>query len=268
MGGWAQDALVALRERAAQLALIQAAIDSNAGVQAALTAARAPRGSIFTQAGREQFFTAARALKAALDAAGIVIPEGYTLDLDSGKLEKDSGGIGWLGWTLIGVGVGIATWGIGFGFAGLGGAGAATTGGTTAAAATEGGVLASSSIPLVSQVGHLAVPAAITSGGASAAVYGSAAAAAASAAIPATVGSTAAATGTSTAAAIARQVAQQAPRIASLFAPDNPVPDTGIPLYTPEALSRPASLDSLLKDPLILAALAGVVIVAFALARR
>lgn len=267
MGGWAQDAMVALRERSAQLAAIQAVIDADAGIQAALAQIRAREGSIFSSSGREQFFAGARALAAAMAAAGVSVPEGYTLDVGSGKIEKDSGGLGWLGWTLIGVGVGVATWGIGFGFAGLGGAGAAT-GGSTAAA---GAVIPSATNPLV----YSAVVPTITSQGASAAVYGSALAAGASAAAPAvagSIGSTAATAGTtagaSTAGAIAKQIAARAPQIAGLFAPKPSVPDTAVPFYTPEGLTAERPLSALLSDPLVLAGLLGVVVVAIALARR
>lgn len=257
MGGFVSPSVVdALRTQSTERARLQTILDTDPGVQAALATARARTGSALSSAGREQFIANAYALRDALNRAGAPpVPEGYTIDIGSGRLEK-SDGFPW-GWVALGVGIGVATWGIGFGFAGLGGAGAAGSAGG-GAAVLEGGA-----IPLVSQVGHVAVPGAIASQGASAAVYATAATtaagAAASAAIPSVAGASAAGT-------IAKQAIAAAPKIAGLFRGGADVPDSEVPTYG--AFVAPRPLDSILSDPMLLAALAGAVVLALVLARK
>ncbi len=204
---------------------------------------------------RAQWHVITAPMKDALAAAGVTIPEGYTFDFSgSGQLVKDEGGFNW----LLAVGVLAAPLAVAFLPGIIAGAG------TSAAAAPSAAVLPSSSIPLAYSA---AVPT-IASQGASAAVYAGTASAVGSAATAGAVAATGATGGAATAVKVATAVA---PKIAGLLAPKpeaywpDYAPGEPFPTYAPVTS---AGLLGDLQNPMVLAALAGIVIVVLVLARK
>lgn len=145
---------------------------------------------------------------------GFRFPGGIEID-PAGNMNEDEGVSKWAkDWrTYAIIGGAIATPFVIGAIAGAGGSSAAAA--TTTGAA---GVLPSSTIPLVSQVGHLAVPAAITSQGASAAVYASSLAAAAAPAVASSIGPTVSSASTPT---LAKTLSQVGGLVQKLFQPSS-----------------------------------------------
>ncbi len=258
--GWIDTARASADAKSTALALMQERIDTSATLQNLFAQQRTFRAahpggvwSLITNDNlRAEWLTISRQFPAALSGAGVTIPEGYSFDFSgSGQLVPEPGGFNW----LLAVGVLAAPLAVAFLPGLIAGAGSAP-------AAATGAVLPSSSIPLASS----AVVPTIVSQGASAAVYGSTAAAVGTAATVGTAVATAGATGG--AAPILKAVSGIAPKIAAMFAPRPDPVETQIPGYISEGWTAPRGVDALLRDPLVLAGLAGVVILAVVLARK